>query len=501
MKYSNKLISIDWLEVFCKEPLGACLDANYYKALGWSVTPRDYGTPQYREMFYINDEHGKPFLEIRRNPYSLKSEGGIFDANDCHIRLSNRTCYMPKQIDMLRKFLLNNNYIYKGISRIDICSDQAVFDNGMNPQNLCNDFIKEKIWKVHQSALSSHADDADDSTRYLQELIELFKSYDKLHLSAHGNGHNFGRTWNSIKWGSPRSAISTKIYNKTLELQTESREKLYIKDAWVKQGLCDLQKVGYDVKQKDGSTVHKSKMVCVEPNSSIPEEIPIEEARLIKIWRVEFSIRSDGRTWVDIEKDKKIELNLTNFDDSYKVAKAFYMMTSWNFQFVWSAFTPQGKAKRKDRCKAIELYNLAWIEEAKKYRPTQPTREENPSRTDKIIANKLLKEYKTISETDTPKDKQYKKACLLIAGGLLQGLHRKFYMSDEDLRLYQQLLSKNDVNLDTSEEERISNVNSMIDRYDKIMYEADELLEIITRLQLPEERMKPLLRKIRFMPR
>lgn len=500
MKYSNKLISIDWLEVFCKEPLASSLNASYYKALGWNVTERAYGTPQYREMFYLNDEHGKPFLEIRRNPYSIKSEGGIFDPNDCHIRLANRTCYNSKCIDMLRHFLSSNNYNYKGISRIDICADQTEFDNGMNPQKLCNEFMKEKIWKVHQSAISAHNDNADDTQRYLEELMQLSKDDDKVSLGAHGNGRNVGRMWNSLKWGSPRSAISTKIYDKTLELATESHEKLYIKDAWVNQGLCDLQKVGYDVKDKEGHVTHKSKMVCVKAGTSIPAEIPISEAQQIKVWRVEFSMKSEGRTWIDISKDKKIELNLSNFDRANKLGYVFYMMASWNFQFVWSAYTTEGRAKRKDRCKAITLYNTAWLGDSQDFRPTQPTREENPTRTEKIIANKLLKEYKTITPEDTDKQKQYKKACLLIAGGLLKGLHREYYLTDEDKRLYNTLLADDSLILNDSEEKRIIHTNKMIDRYEEIIDEAYDLLPIISQMKTPEE-MKHLLRKLEFLPK
>ena len=53
---------------------------------------------------------------------------------------------------------------------------------------------------------------------------------------------NFGR----LKWGSPESAITTKLYDKTLELCTAGHDKPYIWDAWKDSGL-DTEKQVYRV--------------------------------------------------------------------------------------------------------------------------------------------------------------------------------------------------------------------------------------------------------------
>ena len=222
-----KCINLDWLSVYCLEPKGVVMNAAYYKNLGWSVEEREYGTPQYREKFTLmNGRH--PFLEIERNPYSLKQNGGIFEPESCHIRLANRTLYQPNPVQQLTNFIVKYGYEYKGISRVDVCCDLTIFDNGMKPQDLANKYMKDKIWKVHQSKIDAHSSDGDDSWRI------------PIHLGAHGRETKTGRTWNSLKWGSPKSALSTKLYNKTLELETNTG-KFYIKDAWVKSGLCDLQ--------------------------------------------------------------------------------------------------------------------------------------------------------------------------------------------------------------------------------------------------------------------
>ena len=255
MEPAIKCINLDWLEVFCIED--GCLDPNYFQNLGWNVCVREYGTPLYKQMFTLLNEHGKPFLEIRRDPYSLKENGGIFEKGSCHIRLANRTLYTYNPIQQLQQFLVKYNYQYKGITRIDIACDQLMFDNGMDPEKLIEDYMSGSILKNRNSRINVHGCEKAD-----------------------------GRSWNSIKWGSASSPLSTKIYDKTLELK-EASDKLYIKDSWVKAGLCDLQKVVYNYKdKKTGIEEKRSKMVIVKAGTKTEEERTIDEVEEVKVWRV-----------------------------------------------------------------------------------------------------------------------------------------------------------------------------------------------------------------------
>ena len=54
-----KCINLDWLSVYCLEPKGVVLNAAYFKALGWTVEEREYGTPQCCISFdsYIKPQH------------------------------------------------------------------------------------------------------------------------------------------------------------------------------------------------------------------------------------------------------------------------------------------------------------------------------------------------------------------------------------------------------------------------------------------------------------
>lgn len=414
MKPALKCINLDWLEVFCIE--GGCLDAKYFQRLGWCVKEREYGTPLYKEMFTLMNEHGKPFLEIRRNPYSLKENGGIFEKGSCHIRLANRTLYTYNPIQQLQEFLIKYNYTFKGITRIDIACDQLIFDNGMNPEKLIADYMSGLILKNRNSRINVHGSEKAD-----------------------------GRNWNSIKWGSPSSPLSTKIYDKTLELK-EASDKLYIKDSWVKAGLCDLQKVVYEYKdKKTGTTEKRSKMVIVKAGTKTEQERDIKDVEEIKIWRVEFSIKSEARNWITIDNKHVLSIGLTKFQTRERCLLMFLLLSKWCMNFVKAEYNEDGQQKRKDRCTPIILYSEKNLENT--FKPHRVTEKEDPSRTQKIIYNRLVR----MSNDDAYKlPQEIKDKCLEIAHYLTQ-MHGNYYMTDEQMKraedLKKQIEKENEIEL------------------------------------------------------
>lgn len=394
MEISKKCVNLDWVEVFCLEPEE--MDANYYKALGWNVNVRAYGTPLYHEMFTLLNQDGKPFLEIRRNPISLKENGGIFERGACHIKLANRVLYQWNPISQLQNFLDKYHYKFKGVTRLDICCDQLLFDNNINPQGFIHDYMSNKIAKNRNS-----------------------------NLSAHGTERKDGRNWNSLKWGAPSSPLSTKIYDKTLELK-QSSNKLYIKDAWVKAGLCEYQKVRYEYKDKKTKTQEtRSKMVLVPCGTSTEEERPIEDVQEVTVWRVEFSIKSEARNWVSLEGSHKIEISLNKFVSKERIMLMFLIIAKWCLDFMKTEYTANGTLRRKDRCERIELFSQKNIEHS--FKPHRITIKEDPTRTEKIIYNRLIRLSK---EGNTKLSEEQKNQCLDVANFLAMR-HGNFWITDE----------------------------------------------------------------------
>ena len=312
----NRCINIDWLELFVKEP--ANLNSEYFKRKGYKVECRCYGTPQYREMFTVFIDNF-PTYEIRRNPYSVKGNGGIFEKDDCHIRLTNRACYNPCAINDLRTFLLAHNYEIRNVSRIDICLDFNVFDDEQKPELLVKYYMEAIVFKLNQC-----------------------------NISAHGKEKMTGNLWNSLKWGSETSGVTTKLYNKTLELK-EKTNKSYIIDQWRDANL-DLES---------------------------------------DVWRVEFSLKNAVKGFVRLDTGEFIKMSLTTFDSKNKCLFLFHSLCNKYFNFKIKTYSKEGNLLRKSRCKPYYTFKLskdkcAYV--AKKLKSSVDC-----NRTDKILINRLEK--------------------------------------------------------------------------------------------------------------
>ena len=329
-----KCVNIDWLEVFCSE--NALCTPEYFISRGYNVKLRPYGTPQYSMMFSIQDEAKRDIIEIRRCPYSLKSQGGIFNENDCHIRLSNRTCYCPDPIGFLRRFLLDHGYRLKLISRIDICLDFETFDNEMCPEDFVYEYMQGAFLKLHQSRLHSYGSDYEVS------------------LAAHGNDTIKTKVWNSLSWGSKKSSVTTKLYNKSLEMR-QKKKKHYIINKWEKAGLHP------DVND---------------------------------IWRIEFSLSSAIKGYVRIDDGELLPSSLSLYDNEDKLWRAWSGCASRLFVFV-----DKSTATRKSRMKKIPLFNI----NDDVCKPVELSTEEDPTRTERMLIrylNKLRKDNQLTKAED-----------------------------------------------------------------------------------------------------
>lgn len=302
-----RCVNIDWLELYCLEsPNVYPCNAEFYRRQGYDVRERDYGTRQYREMFTIIDRDGLPWIEIRRNPVAsedAKGVKGMFSPYSCHIRLSNVACYSNDPVVKLEDFLFQFQYDVSRIFRLDICLDFERFDKGDDPSDVLDRYLRGKYTKINQSNISAHGRDLWD-----------------------------GRKWNSVSWGNTKSMVSTKMYNKTMELQT-AKDKPYIRYAWQMAGLVD-DYINLTRTRNNGSTYK-------------PE-----------IWRVEFSVKSSARAWYVIEdnthrKTKQVALphSLNLYETREQLLTAFASLSRHYFHFKHYQAN-----RRKDRCQDKVLF-------------------------------------------------------------------------------------------------------------------------------------------------
>lgn len=383
----SRCVNIDWLEVFCIET--GDRNADYFKRCGLKVNVREYGTPQYREMFSVCDQQGQPFIEIRRNPYSLKSQGGIFEEGACHLRLVNIACYRKDPIGDLRNFIIQHGYRFQNISRVDICLDFLAFDDGTNPSDFLSQYAKGEFFKQHLSKIAPHG-------------VEVVGS----DFEGHGIDGPYCREYSSWKWGAPSSAISVKLYNKSKEL-AEVREKSYIREQWLAAGLishedfllmADIRDERYYIGQLNRHIKKARGIKKDELRSRLREhEDKLRNLHCKEkiIWRLEFSISSDIKGFVsgdpgDVDnygKQKVYPLMLTTLDTRPKCLFMFLVLARRYFLFKKATYTRNGTRQRKDRCP--DYWPIDWHENNHAFKPARVICQPQPSRMDKIIINKL----------------------------------------------------------------------------------------------------------------
>lgn len=382
-----RCVNIDWLEVYCLENKTRYpCDADYFRSHGYFVKEREYGTRQYNQMFTIEDEHGNPWIEIRRDPPSGDSKFSGLVPESTHIRLVNRACYEDDAVQKLRDFLLAHDYVFQRIYRIDVCYDFERFDYGDLPEKFAKRYIETKYRKINQAKLCAYGQD---------------------------EWSNFN--WESLSWGNPKSMVSTKLYNKTKELESTGKKKTWIYWAWFCNGLIDNPVT--QEKHMDDGTSYK-------PN----------------IWRVEFSIKSQARNWVVIEnqagkrmKSKAIPHKLTLFDSRDKLWDRFEELAYHYFHFKYLEYedTKGGKKeralKRKDLCADKKLFKFNHDRDFCKLQ--QLPKESKPDHDDVILRRKLHK-YK-----ECHLDPRIREACTII----LQNIDR------DDVRRYTQENTHDDV--------------------------------------------------------
>lgn len=360
MKSLVRCVNLDWLEVHAHESMDFARNAYYYHTHGYIVREREYGTRVYREMFTLLDEHDEPLLEIRRNPAS-QGLNGIHDMNECHIRLSNRTCYFDNAALFLHTFLQQHGYYDIRISRVDLCLDFSVFDKGDDPQAFIRRYMRHKYSKINQGRIASYGEETWTA-----------------------------KEWNSLSWGSRTSSVTTKMYNKTMELydvKLDRYSKPYIREAWFRCGLID------DIQRctKDGQTVN--------------------------VWRVEFSVRSAVKNWVAIEIDGK-EKNYQSIKNSLECYmgrdRILVMFASLaNHYFHFKKFK---KNQRKDRCPDKILFDFSSQEIT--YKIGRNDTALGSGKTFQSMYNRLMEKLKAYQESHA--NPEIFKACEILINSITE---------------------------------------------------------------------------------
>lgn len=311
----KRIVGIDWLELFVTEPIGFDYSADGFRARGYDVIEREYGTKTMAEMFTLLDRHGYPFIEVRRAPRGVEDsvKKTIYQVGDSYIRLSNYYCYDADPVGLIMEFVKREHYSIRKIYRIDLFTDFEIFDTGDKPANVIRRIVNHTYAKINQSHRRTSGTDT------WTECLD-----------------------NWISWGNPKSMVNTKIYDKTKELKDTGMHKPYIAELWRRHGYIDdvahLTLNGHDV----------------------------------QMWRLEFSIKGNAKDWVYInEKESedgfvhKVEHSLQLYSCEKGVLNAIANLIPYYFRFKIYE-----EGKRKSLCQDKQLFIFAEDEYEAGYRLT-----------------------------------------------------------------------------------------------------------------------------------
>lgn len=378
-----RCVNLDWLEVCCLEALSAPRDVFYYEAAGWSVDVRPYGTRVYRQMFTLIAPNGERILEVRRDPAS-QGITGIHAQNMCHIRLCNRSCYFDNAASFLEGFLERHGYYNVRISRVDICLDFVRFDFGDDPAAFVRRYFKHRYAKINQGRICSHGEDTWN-----------------------------GQDWNSLSWGSKTSSVTTKLYDKTMELydvKLDAYKKPYIREAWFKCGLID------DIQR------------CTKNGESV------------RVWRVEFSLTSSQKNWIKIcldgkdDKPQSLKNTLSVYDSREKILVVFASLARHYFRFK-----KYEEGKRKDRCDDKVLFDFKECETV--YKLGKNDTALGSGQNYKSVFNRLLSKLKAYQMSHSLPE--IRKACDVLIASITEENYRSDLANPfdrEELEFFKKLI-------------------------------------------------------------
>lgn len=230
-------ISIDWLSIYCHysgqgtwQPVES-KGGDAFGAYPWRYKLAEYGTRQFSQLHFVripNAEGGwDDFAEVQSAPYS-----GILNHSSVIIRFVNRSLYMADFWELANRFLEDNHFVFKGITRIDICADFNDFAC-IAPIALIEGFAAKKYRHIGRGV----------GALYFNHGV-VRKEY--------------GVNYNGLSFGTHASDARVYLYNKSFELLTQG-DKPWIKDRWRSVGLDLLHVWRLEVSLKSKACTFKDR--------------------------------------------------------------------------------------------------------------------------------------------------------------------------------------------------------------------------------------------------
>ena len=348
-------INIDWLQIYLHDENQGIenLAMIYNGKSSYAFQTAEYTSRQFSQVYDIYDSDGDHYAVLQRIPFS-----NIISYDGAILKLANRELYKSTMIDTLILFLEYHRFAFKSISRLDICFDSNTLKNGLKHSTLIRGLQNGKYLKNNQGQAKQNFEVQSKTNRIME--------------------------CNSISFGSLSSAVKTKMYNKTKEMN-DVKYKPYIVESW----------------QKNGIDTNKD------------------------VWRIEISIKADMTNIVKLDTVETFRLTTDRLKLSTDIQNIFYTYAARYFSFKIN----DGK-KNKTRMPSLEIFPERSIITSQ---PIRITLQNDESRSDKIFLNKLHRiqvELRNIDDNTLSAIEEVRRA-FCIATGLSKYYNKKIRIKNE----------------------------------------------------------------------
>lgn len=322
MREPTFLFACDWFQIFCHAH-GTIEKGSKFP--GVQNTPfgirAEYVAERGEEVSPLFNQHYMITWKKRRIAHlSLEPRPSSLHPLSAMLKVDNRLLYEPDWLFYLRDVCAALQLEIRNISRVDIAADFVEFCDGRQPLN----FVKAYM----QVARKGHPS-------FIRCGSNKFCTYGRKSMTE--------LSFDYVRWGSRDSEVCTYLYNKSKELK-EKKDKPWIRERWhVLRG---------DDEQRD-------------------------------VWRIEFSINSQGLKLAHISDAYIFDLFIDDFSTFEKVRELFYIYAEKYFKFrVFEA----GEQRHK---RELPFANLLPPCESQEFRKVSVSRANASGHTELVIFNRL----------------------------------------------------------------------------------------------------------------
>lgn len=352
------VINFDWIEVFgyltcsnLEDMQNATLKTQNYR-----FEKQDVSGAIYKIKYRVYSGADKYLYDVYCCPRS-----SILRPDSCSIRCSNEECYNKAVFADLKQFMYDLSFVFKNFTRLDICHDSNVLKGGLLHENLIRGFLAGRFLLQRNLSFSLNGSQKKNSINTLS--IHYIKPEKKKQEGVQlADNNEIG----GIKWGSLKSAVAIKIYNKSQELR-DVHVKQYIVNCWSDNKL-DLEK---------------------------------------DVWRIEVSLKADSMKWILTEIGELIKLDCDSEFVTKRSVELFYSICNRYFNFKINDNTAN-----KTRMKNLEIFDTdATITIMKRYREIC---NQKSNKMDKYVSKRLREEAQDYKSYDVENRNMFELCAVFI---------------------------------------------------------------------------------------